>query len=92
MLPVVTHHKLYSTDHARPASLQLKVTDKKIKLHIVSDFKVNINSLSAFVFPTLGGGKVFKTSKQLRRYIEPQIGFRKCCPHRETWKPLIQKF
>ena len=32
------------------------VTDKNIKLHIVTDIKVTINSLSAFGFRYLGGG------------------------------------
>jgi len=33
-------------------------TDKNIKLHIVTDIKVTINSLSAFGFRYLGGGWV----------------------------------
>ena len=35
------------------------VTDKNIKLHIVTDIKVTINSLSAFGFRYLGGGMGF---------------------------------
>ena len=44
--------------HTRRGSMLVKVQIKNIKLHIVTDIKVTINSLSVFGFRYLVGGRV----------------------------------
>ena len=47
-----------------------KVTDKNIKLHIVTDIKVTINSLSLFGFRYLVGGRVIFTTKEKETVVK----------------------
>ena len=43
----------------------LNLQIKNIKLHIVTDIKVTINSLSAFGFRYLGGGEGFSKQRKV---------------------------
>ena len=53
-------------------------TDKKFKLHIVTEFKVIINSLSPFGFRYLGGGMGFTYKRKSCDVTKPS-----------SWKALM---
>ena len=58
--PQVLRKQVYSLRDAYHSTLQIK----NIKLHIVTDIKVTINSLSLFGFRYLVGGRVILLQKK----------------------------
>ena len=63
--PQVLRRRVYSLRDAYHSTLQIK----NIKLHIVTDIKVTINSLSIFGFRYLVGGRVIFTTKEKMRCV-----------------------
>ena len=61
--PQVLRKRVYSLRDAYHKTLQIK----NIKLHIVTDIKVTINSLSIFGFRYLVGGRVFLLQNKKRQ-------------------------
>ena len=63
--PQVLWKRVYSLCGAYHSTLQIK----NIKLHIVTDIKVTINSLSVFGFRYLAGGRVIFTTKEKQTVV-----------------------
>ena len=64
--PQVLRKQVYSLRDAYHSTLQIK----NIKLHIVTDIKVTINSLSLFGFRYLVGGRVILLQKKKKTVVK----------------------
>ena len=64
--PQVLRKQVYSLCDAYHSTLQIK----NIKLHIVTDIKVTINSLSLFGFRYLVGGRVILLQKKKKTVVK----------------------